>query len=70
MYLYLIPIIIHALALGIAYEGGSTRQRIGVYCFIILIFVVGLFINQIRTSNIEPENLFSGLFLYFKRYSP
>ncbi|CAH0211633.1 glycosyltransferase family 39 protein [Peribacillus sp. Bi134] len=43
MYLYLIPIIIHALALGIAYEGGSTRQRIGVYCFIILIFVVGLF---------------------------
>lgn len=41
MWIYLIPIIIHAFALGIEYGGDSTRQRIGVFGFIILTYVVG-----------------------------
>jgi hypothetical protein len=46
MWIYLIPILIHALALGVQYGGDSTRQRIGVYGFIILTFVVGMFYKQ------------------------
>ncbi|SDX79097.1 hypothetical protein [Salimicrobium album] len=42
MYLYVIPIFVHALALGIEYGGDSTRQRVGVYGFIILTFIIGL----------------------------
>lgn len=41
MYFYIFPIIIHSVALGIAY-GGGLRQKIGAFSFIILIYIVGL----------------------------
>lgn len=41
MYFYIFPIIIHSVALGIAY-GGGLRQKIGAFSFIILIYAVGL----------------------------
>lgn len=45
MYFYIFPIIMHSVALGIAY-GGGLRQKIGAISFIILIFVVGLFYKR------------------------
>ncbi|MGG3449089.1 hypothetical protein [Domibacillus aminovorans] len=51
IYIYLVPIIVHSLALGLAYEGGSTRQRAGVYFFIILFFVVGIFYKPNSEEN-------------------
>lgn len=42
MFFYLIPICIHAVALGIQYDGDSTRQRVGVLALIILVYVVGI----------------------------
>lgn len=42
MFFYLIPIYMHALALGLKYGGDSTRQRMGVLGFIILVYVVGI----------------------------
>jgi len=43
MYLYIIPIWIHALALGVTYDGDSTRQRIAVFFSIILMYAIGVF---------------------------
>ncbi|TGB02493.1 hypothetical protein [Halobacillus salinus] len=61
MYLYVIPILIHAAALGIEYGGDSARQRTGVMFFIILIFIVGAFNTQStklddRSSGIERDH--------------
>lgn len=51
MWIYLIPIFVHALALGIQYGGDSARQRIGIYGFVILTFVVGLFYKSEKLRN-------------------
>lgn len=42
-YVFLIPILIHAFALGVEYGGDSTRQRSGIIVFLILTFVIGMF---------------------------
>lgn len=42
-YLFLVPIFFHAIALGIQYDGDSTRQRSGIVIFLILTLVLGLY---------------------------
>lgn len=41
--IFLVPIIIHAVVLGHTYGGDSTRQRSGIFIFLILTIAVGLF---------------------------
>lgn len=48
MSFYLIPLFIHALVLGLEYDGNSTRQRIAVFFFIILMFFVGFFYKKVE----------------------
>lgn len=55
MWIYLIPIIVHGVALGIQYGGDSARQRIGIYGFVILTFVVGLFYKNKKLSNTQSK---------------
>jgi len=43
MWLFIIPILVHAVVLGYEYQGESTRQRIGIFIFLIFIMAVGLF---------------------------
>lgn len=42
-YMYLVIIITHGVVLGISYDGSSIRQRIAVFPFIILIYLLGIF---------------------------
>lgn len=44
--IYIIPIIIQASILGITYDTGSVRQRIGVFLFIPLLYCIGYFYND------------------------
>lgn len=53
MWIYIIPIIIHAVVLTAEYDGDSTRQRIGVFMFLILIYSVGLFYKREKTKTAE-----------------
>lgn len=41
-YIYYVPILIHILALGTQYDTGAVRQRIAVYPFVILLYVLEL----------------------------
>jgi hypothetical protein len=45
-YVYIIPIIIHAAILGTTYTEGSTRQRIPIFLFMILIYILGIFYRE------------------------
>ncbi|MYL47146.1 DUF2079 domain-containing protein [Virgibacillus halodenitrificans] len=45
-YIFLIPILIHALALGIEYGGDSTRQRSGVFIFLLATLIIGIFYKK------------------------
>ncbi|KHF27391.1 hypothetical protein CM49_06660 [Paenibacillus sp. P1XP2] len=40
--IYIIPILIHALVLGYQYDGDSTRQRIGIFVYLIVTLGIGL----------------------------
>lgn len=42
MYIYIIPSLIHIMALGIAYGKTPSRQKIAVYPFIVLIYMIEL----------------------------
>ncbi|WP_158540672.1 hypothetical protein [Romboutsia weinsteinii] len=44
--IYVIPIIIQASILGITYDTGSVRQRIGVFLFIPLLYCIGYYYND------------------------
>lgn len=43
---YLILIVVHAVALGLEYGGASDRQRIGIFGMLILSYVVGIFYKE------------------------
>ncbi|WP_195837990.1 glycosyltransferase family 39 protein [Tissierella pigra] len=43
MYLYLIPILIHIIALGVEYGKTAIRQKIAVYPFLVLLYVFELY---------------------------
>jgi hypothetical protein len=48
MNLYLIPLVVHAIVLGVEYGGDSTRQRMGIFFFLILTYTVGLFYKETK----------------------
>lgn len=54
-YLYLLPILVHATALGLAYDGNSTRQRVSVIFCIVLLYVIGMFYKP------KPKNKSIGI---------
>lgn len=41
LYIYIIPILVHASVLGVEYGGDSTRQRMGIFLFLILTLTIG-----------------------------
>lgn len=51
MWLFIIPTLIHAVVLGYEYGGDSTRQRIGVFIFLILTLAIGLFYKKETRSD-------------------
>jgi len=52
MWVFIIPILVHATVLGYEYGGDSTRQRAGVFIFLILIMAVGLFYKHRKKANV------------------
>lgn len=54
-YLFLVPIMVHALALGIEYDGDSDRQRSGIFAFLIMFLFVGIFhrIDNIKARSVD-----------------
>lgn len=53
--IYFIPVIVHAIALGLEYGGSSDRQRVGVY--FILIMFIGIGILYKRTLKLEYNKM-------------
>ena len=45
-YIFLILILVHAFALGVEYGGDSTRQRSGIFVFLLLTFILGIFYKE------------------------
>lgn len=56
MHLYILPIWIHAYALGVTYDGDSTRQRIAVFFFIILIYFIGMFYKPVKQKVLNTKS--------------
>lgn len=55
VYIYILPIFIHVLALGVQYGTGAIRQRIAVYPFIILLYSSEIckLVSNIKKNRIE-----------------
>lgn len=53
--IYFIPVLVHAVALGLEYGGSSDRQRVGVY--FILIMFIGIGILYKKTTNLEYKKI-------------
>lgn len=45
-YIYIVPIIFHIFALSTSLETGAIRQRIGVFPFLLLMYISGIFYND------------------------
>jgi len=41
--IYIVPVLVHAIALGLEYDGSADRQRIGVYYILIMFIGIGIF---------------------------
>lgn len=54
---FIIPIIVHALVLGHTYGGDSTRQRSGIFVFLVLTIAIGLFYKKTKDQESEPGGL-------------
>ncbi|SEI92104.1 Dolichyl-phosphate-mannose-protein mannosyltransferase [Bhargavaea ginsengi] len=53
IHFYILPILVHAYVLGTAY-GGGVRQKIAVYSFIILLYVIGLLYKKSSNKSLHP----------------
>lgn len=52
-YIYIIPILVHILALATAYGTGGHRQKIAVYPFIILFYILGIPSYKLCSNQLE-----------------
>lgn len=50
---YIVPILLHAVALGLEYDGSSDRQRVGIFGFLILTYIIGVLYKEKNTTKLN-----------------